>query len=65
MARYVMLPEGDEAFRELEQIFLYPRTPMPSQPSVLRPSEVAIDPGGAAWHGERFRLVDRRDLWQP
>lgn len=64
LVRYVMLPEGDEAFREIEQVFLYPRGAAGPAPKgrAVPPSELAVDPAGARWHGELFRLVDRRDL---
>jgi len=68
LVRYVMMPEADEAFRDIEQVFLYPqgvregRTP---KGAILLPTEVTIDPTGARWRGEAFRLVDRRDLEKP
>ena len=64
LARYVMLPEGDEAFRDIEQVFLYPRGAAGDapKPTVLKPAEVIVEPTGARWKGEAFRLVDRRDL---
>lgn len=64
LVRYVMLPEGEEAFREIEQVFLYARgTGSPARkPTVLRPADIVVEPAGARWKGESFRLVDRRDL---
>ena len=65
LVRYVMLPEGDEAFRDIEQVFLYPRSAREDgarKPTLIAPSEVTVEPSGARWKGEVFRLVDRRDL---
>lgn len=64
LVRYVMLPEGDEAFREIEQVFLYPRGAAGPAPKgrAVPPAELTVDPSGARWRGELFRLVDRRDL---
>lgn len=65
LVRYVMLPEGDEAFRDLEQVFLYPRSAKDDglrKPTLIPPSDVTVEPSGARWKGEVFRLVDRRDL---
>ncbi|GLH70467.1 hypothetical protein GETHPA_20000 [Geothrix rubra] len=64
LVRYVMLPEGDEAFREIEQVFLYPRVTSGPVPKgrAIPPAELTVDPAGARWQGELFRLVDRRDL---
>lgn len=65
LVRYVMLPEGDEAFRDLEQVFLYPRSAKedgPRKPMLIPPSDVTVEPSDARWKGEVFRLVDRRDL---
>ena len=65
LVRYVMLPEGDEAFRDLEQVFLYPRSAKgdgPRKPTLIPPSDVTVEPSDARWKGEVFRLVDRRDL---
>lgn len=65
LVRYVMLPEGTEAFREIEQVLVYPRLPDgkgPQKPTLVAPSDLTVEPSGARWKGERFRLVDRRDL---
>jgi hypothetical protein len=64
LVRYVMLPEGSEAYREIEQVFLFqpdPRKP----PAALKPAEVAFEPRGASWRRQAFTLVDRRDLLRP
>ncbi len=65
LVRYVMLPEGDEAFRDLEQVFLYPRSAKeggPRKPTLIPPSDVTVEPSDVRWKGEVFKLVDRRDL---
>lgn len=65
LVRYVMLPEADEAFRDIEQVFLYPRgagEAGPRKPTPVAPADVTVEPSGARWKGETFRLVDRRDL---
>ena len=65
LVRYVMLPEGDEAFRDLEQVFLYPRSAKedgPRKPMLIPPSDVTVEPSDVRWKGEVFKLVDRRDL---
>ena len=64
IVRYVMLPEGNEAFRELEQIFLFDSNPN-HKPKLLKPSEILIDPQDAIWKKIKFKLVDRRDLIRP
>ena len=64
LVRYVMLPEGDEAFRDLEQVFLYPRSAKEDGPRKPRDPALRRDRRALrrALEGEVFRLVDRRDL---
>ncbi len=64
IVRYVMLPEGNEAFRELEQIFLFDGDPK-HKPKDLKPSEIMIEPMDATWKKVKYKLVDRRDLILP
>jgi hypothetical protein len=64
LVRYVMFPEAEEAFREIEQAFLFGPTAS-SKPQVLKPSEVTFEGNAAAWKGKAFTLVDRRDLMKP
>ncbi len=64
IVRYVMLPEGNEAFRELEQVFLFDGNPK-HKPKDLKPSEINVEPKDATWKQVRFKLVDRRDLMLP
>ncbi|MBL0212016.1 MAG: hypothetical protein IPQ13_14065 [Holophagaceae bacterium] len=61
IVRYVMLPEGNEAFRELEQVFLFDGNPK-RKPKELKPSEVLVEPQDATWKKVKYKLVDRRDL---
>lgn len=61
IVRYVMLPEGNEAFRELEQIFLFDGNPK-HKPKELKPSELLVEPQDATWKKVKYKLVDRRDL---
>ncbi|HEX9082599.1 MAG TPA: hypothetical protein VF768_09990 [Holophagaceae bacterium] len=65
MTRYVMLPEGDEAFRDIEQVFLFPRPGDAPKPTQIAPAQVSFEPSAAHWKGEAFRLVDRRELMKP
>ena len=64
IVRYVMLPEGNEAFREIEQVFLFDSNPK-HKPKALKPSEITFDPKLATWKNTAFKLVDRRDLMLP
>lgn len=64
IVRYVMLPEGNEAFRELEQVFLFDGNPK-HKPKDLKPSELMIEPKDATWKKAKYKLVDRRDLMLP
>jgi hypothetical protein len=62
LVRYVMFPEDREEFREIEQVFLYPREKGRSKPAPVAPADLQIEPFAARWKGRQFRLVDRRDL---
>ncbi len=64
LVRYVMFPEGNEAFRELEQVFLFDGDPK-HQPKTLKPGDLSNDTHSARWHNADFKLVDRRDLLAP
>lgn len=64
LVRYVMLPEGDEAFREIEQTFLF-TSDARRKPFTLKAGEVQFEPRGAMWKKQGFVLVDRRDLLRP
>ena len=64
IVRYVMLPEGNEAFRDLEQVFLFDANPK-HRPKDLKPSEIIVAPNEATWKKVKFKLVDRRDLLVP
>ena len=64
LVRYVSFPDVDEAFRELEQVFLFTADPLKA-PRELKPAEVQFEPKTATWSGRGFALVDRRDLIKP
>ena len=64
LARYVMLPEGQEAFREIEQVFLFTSDPK-RKPKEIKPSEIQFEPRDAQWKGKAWLLVDRRELMKP
>ncbi len=64
LVRYVLLPEGSEAFREIEQVFLF-QADERRKPQSLKPAEVAVEPRGATWGKLAFTRVDRRDLLRP
>ena len=64
LVRYLMLPEGDEAFREIEQTFLFGSDPK-QKPREVNPTEVTFDVQSATWKKQDFKLVDRRDLMKP
>ena len=61
IVRYIMLPEGNEAFREIEQVFLFDGNPK-HKPKDLKPSELLVEPQEATWKKVKYKLVDRRDL---
>ena len=62
LVRYVMFPEGREEFREIEQVFLFPRVKGKAKVERLVPAELQIETLAVHWKGRVFRLVDRRDL---
>jgi hypothetical protein len=62
LVRYVMFPEEREEFREIEQVFYYPREKGRVKGVRVPPAEVQIEPQAARWKGRSFQLVDRRDL---
>jgi hypothetical protein len=64
IVRYIMLPEGNEAFREIEQVFLFDGNPK-HKPKGINPSEMMVDPKEATWKKVKYKLVDRRDLQLP
>ncbi len=64
LVRYLMLPESDEAFREIEQAFLFGPDAR-KKPLELKPSELTFEPRSVAWKKTPFVLVDRRDLMKP
>jgi hypothetical protein len=62
LVRYVLLPEGQEEFRDIEQIFLLSKEHGRAKPVRFKPSDVQIGSTEARLKGQVFRLVDRRDL---
>ena len=64
IVRYILLPEGNEAFREIEQVFLFDGNPK-HKPKSLKPGEITVDPNDATWRKVKYKLVDRRDLMLP
>lgn len=64
LVRYLMLPESDEAFREIEQAFLFGSDPK-KKPEELKLTELAFDARMATFKKLTFTLVDRRDLMKP
>ena len=62
LVRYVMFPEEREEFREIEQVFLFPKEKGRAKVERILPAELQIEPQAARWKGRVFRLVDRRDL---
>jgi hypothetical protein len=63
LVRYVNFPETGEAFREIEQVFLFP--PGGGKMQELKVSDVRFEPKAALHRGRTFPLVDRRDLLRP
>lgn len=64
LVRFLMLPEGNEAFREIEQAFLFASDPE-HKPQEVNPAEVIFDTQSSTWKKQVFNLVDRRDLMKP
>jgi hypothetical protein len=64
LVRYLMLPESDEAFREIEQAFLFGSDPH-KKPVELKPGELTFEAKSVTWKKATFTLVDRRDLMKP
>jgi len=64
LVRFLMLPEGNEAFREIEQTFLFASDP-DRKPQEVNPAEVTFDTHSSTWKKQVFNLVDRRDLMKP
>lgn len=64
LVRYVLLPEEGEAFREIEQIFLFGPKPA-DRPKVMKNSDFVFEAQEVTWKERRLPLVDRRDLLRP
>lgn len=64
LVRYLMLPESDEAFREIEQTFLFGSDPL-KKPVEIKTGELVFEAKSATWKKNAFTLVDRRDLMKP
>lgn len=64
LVRYLMLPEADEAFREIEQAFLFGPDPK-RKPVEIKASEPNYEVRSATWKKTLFVLVDRRELLKP
>lgn len=64
LVRYLMLPESDEAFREIEQVFLFSSDPA-KKPVELKPADLSFEAKAATWKKTPCPLVDRRDLMKP
>ena len=64
LVRYVLLPEEQEAFREIEQAFLF-QSDETRKPVRLKSSDLQVEPRAARWKNLTFTLVDRRDLMKP
>jgi hypothetical protein len=64
LVRYVMLPEGDEAFRDIEQVLIFTgdRT---RKPRTVNPTEVTFTVTTAALKAVVYQLVDHRELLRP
>lgn len=62
LVRYVMFPEDREEFREIEQVFLYPRGRAKAKPERIPPGDLQVEPLAVRWKGRVLPLVDRRDL---
>jgi len=64
LVRYLMLPESDEAFREIEQAFLFGPDPL-KKPVELKLSDLNFEAKSVVWKKATLPLVDRRDLMKP
>lgn len=64
LVRYISFPDVDEAFREIEQVFLFTGDPK-KKPLELKPADLRFEPKSAILAGKTFLLVDRRDLLKP
>lgn len=64
LVRYVLLPEDKEAFRDIEQAFLF-QSDETSKPTRLKTNDLQVEPRSARWKKQVFTLVDRRDLLKP
>jgi hypothetical protein len=62
LVRYVQFPEEREEFREIEQVFLYPKEKEGAKAERIAPSSLWVDLQAARWNGRVFDLVDRRYL---
>lgn len=62
LVRYLSFPEEGESYRELEQVFLYTSE---TKVKTLQITTVRYEPTAALYHGQTFKLVDRRDLMRP
>jgi hypothetical protein len=63
LVRYVNFPETGEAFREIEQVFLFP--PNGGKALEVKLTEVRFEPMGAILRGRSYPPADRRDLLKP
>lgn len=64
LVRYVMLPEEGEAFRDIEQLFLF-SSKAGEKPRRPKGEEFLFDARQAQWKERVLPLVDRRDLMKP
>jgi hypothetical protein len=56
LVRVLELPEGDEAYRTLEQVYFFTHA---ESGKPLAAKEVTFEPQGAKWKKKLFRLVQR------
>jgi len=61
LVRYVMFPEGNEGYREIEQLYLFAQD-LTKKPTAIRLDKVTVEAEAITWNGRTFTLVDRRDL---
>ena len=64
LVRYLLLPESDEAFRKIEQAFLFGSDPLKT-PQELKLRDLNFANRTATWKKLTFTLVDHRDLMKP